>query len=113
MTTCIGPCVEHAISRSRDLLGYGVTMDDVRAFAVLIMDGGGWPTAHPRAELVPTDQARAGDLLLMAAHNGAGHLAVMLPSGEVEDYRVAVASVCTVPLRRVVRLVVQVWRPQP
>lgn len=111
--TCIGPCVEHAISRSREILGYGVTLDDVRGFALQILEHGGWPTEHPRGDIVPIEEARAGDLLVMAAHNGAGHLAVLLPTGEVEDYRVACQSVCVLPMRRVRRLIVQVWRPKP
>lgn len=112
MTSCIGPCVEHAIKRSREILGYGVTLDDVRDFALQIMAQGAWPTTHPRGEVVPIGAAQPGDLLLMAS-GSSGHLAVLTPTGEVEDYRAANQSVCVLPLRRVKRLVVQVWRPKP
>ncbi len=113
MTTCIGPCVEHAISRSREILGYGVTMDDIESFAQSILQHKAWPTSHPRGQVVPTEQARPGDLLVFRSNTGGGHLAVLDQHGEVEDYRMACSSVVRTPIRRVSRLIVQVWRVNP
>lgn len=111
MSESIGPCVNHAISRSRDILGYGLFLDDVREFALQIMEHGGWPTSHPRASVVPVGSARAGDLLLLSSPSGSGHLAVMLAGGLVEDLRGT--GVCVLPFTRVRRLIRQVWRPTP
>lgn len=111
MTTSIGPCVEHAISRSRQILGYGIDFEDVRGFAQQILAEGGWPTSHQRADVVDADQVRAGDLVLLRSMNGSGHLGVMLDSVRVEDLRDN--GVCVFPIKRLRQLIVQVWRPRP
>lgn len=109
--SCIGPCVEHAISRSREILGYGVTLEDVRGFALQIIEQGGWPTEHPRGEVVPMAAARPGDLVLIRSAIGSGHLGVMVDASTVEDLREH--GVCRFPLRRLRALVLQVWRVKP